>query len=1014
MQSNRTLGLLVFVVVAIAAIVGWQLLRSDELPPVPGQNGTVQAEADRKSSDADSAKHVGSSGDAESALEAASNREAVVVSDRATSSLPSIIGQVVGPTGRGVPDVEIVCSPGFDARDGFADVDLSGVNPFDSAGMIERLAGKASDRVVALTDAEGAFRVRATGTSKNVRLRVKARGHVLMERSVARPTNTDTDVGVLTLEVGVILTGRVVDVSGNAVVGARVTRIDADDSADAAGFNFPGMELWGAMRGNDVDVTDEAGRFELAHVAAGTFSLRARHQDFPTATRSGLSANKGHSLADILITMPRSATIRGTVSDLPKDRTGLRVMAMQKPAASSDPAGGLMGMLGGASELLGDMGLAFGEKQCEIGSDGKFVLQGLNADSTYRVWVAQQGRGIAGSGVCSNRVEASTDSSGVSLRYAQGVNVTFTVVDDKTGAAIESLWVRDQLRGGGGLSDMLAFAPSTARQTSYPDGLVNVANLRAKEEQKLQLTIDAIGYRRHEQKDIELPEAGSLDLGTLRLTPQPVMHVTVLNAYHGKPIEGAQVNLVAENGRGGFAGMAGMGTRGNTPRSSRTDADGVCMINALEAQVGDLKVTRKGFAPATVTVSAAGGGENKHVIRLIEGGTVTVTVLDPDQKPVEGVTVEHRNPENRTDRRQTDAKGVASFPNLSEELHGFRIAATRAAGGFAAGFAAGLGNRDGSDAGEPWESVDVLDQEAAELVLRKSPSSTLTGIVRENGVPLEDATVTFQKGQAAAGANGLNDEAMSAVMAMMNRGGGNDNKSDEEGLYRLVDLPAGNHRVRITHKGRAMPSTMMVTLQDGENRFDIDLSMTTLRGVVRDSNGDAVVGAEVTIAQKRASGGAQDRQASRMMRGMLGGMGLGGPKQTTNAQGEFELRGVAADVELTVRVTAKSLIPTSTTATVALGQTEGPVQLTMQPAGRIEITLAKAEMFAAIQATFVGDGSDEVEPVMQVLRGKSGSLEGLRPGTWELSYLSMRNRDPASAPKTTVTVIAGQTTTANF
>jgi protocatechuate 3,4-dioxygenase beta subunit len=1008
MQSNRTLGLLVFVVLVVAGVIGWQLLGTDELPQVPGQDVTAQDATTQAGSGADSAKLVGSDGDAE----VAAKREAVVAPAPAVSSLPSIIGQVVGPAGRGMPDVEIGCTPGLDFRSGLTDFDMSDANPFDSEGMIERFTGKVSDRVSTYTDAEGYFRVRPAGTSKSVRLRVKARGHLLINRNVARPTDADTDVGVLSLEVGAILAGRVVDVSGKAVVAARVTRIDASENAGTPGFNFSifGSDTLGAIRGDDVSVTDESGRFELAHVAAGTFSLRAHHKDFPTATRTELSANKGHSLADILITMPRSATIRGTVVDLPKDRTGLRVMAMQKQEPSSNSGGGLMAMLGDSSELLGEMGFAYGERQCEIDSDGQFVLQGLNADSNYRVWVAQQGRGIAGSGICSNRVEARTDSSGVSLRYEQGVNVTFNVVDAKTGAAIESMWVRDQLLGGGGFGDMLAFAPSNTRQKPYPDGLVTVANLRAKEKQKLQLTIQAIGYRRLEQKDIELPEVGSLNIGTLSLTPQPVLHVTVLNAYHGKPIEGARVKLVGENGGRGFGGMAQMGMGADTPRSSRTDTEGMCTINALDAQVGDLTVTRSGFAPASVAVSAADGDTNKHVIRLVEGGSVSVTVLDPDQKPVEGVAIEHRTPENQTDRRETDATGVVRFTNLSEDLHEFRIAATRVGGGFAARFS----GRSGDESGDPWQGVDVLDQETAELTLRKTPSSTLTGIVRENGVPLEDATVTFQKGQQGDGSNPLEGLAMGAMMGMMDGGRNNRNKSDEQGLYGLTDLPAGDHRVRITHKGRAMPSTMAVTLRDGENRFDIDLSMTTLRGVVRDTNGNAVAGAEVTVAQNRAGGGAEERQMGRMMRGMMGGMGLGGPKQKTNAQGEFELRGVAADIDLTVRVTAKALTPTATTTRVALGQTKGPVQMTMQPAGRIEVTIAKAEMFAAVQATFVGGGSDEVEPVMQVLRGKKGVLEGLRPGNWELSYLSMRNRDPDSAPKTTVTVVAGQTATASF
>ena len=207
---------------------------------------------------------------------------------------------------------------------------------------------------------------------------------------------------------------------------------------------------------------------------------------------------------------------------------------------------------------------------------------------------------------------------------------------------------------------------------------------------------------------------------------------------------------------------------------------------------------------------------------------------------------------------------------------------------------------------------------------------------------------------------------------------------------------------------------MAVTLRDGDNQFDIDLSMTTLLGVVVDGNGNPVVGAEVTVAQKSDGGGGEAQQATRMMAGMMGGMGLGGSKQTTNGQGEFELRGVAADVDLEVRVTAKALSPVTEQTSVALWQTKGPIKLTMRPAGRIEVTIAKAQMFAALQAKFVGADAESVEPVMQVVRGKTGTLDGLRPGTWEVTFLSMGSRDPATAPKQTVNVVAGETASIEF
>ena len=73
-----------------------------------------------------------------------------------------------------------------------------------------------------------------------------------------------------------------------------------------------------------------------------------------------------------------------------------------------------------------------------------------------------------------------------------------------------------------------------------------------------------------------------------------------------------------------------------------------------------------------------------------------------------------------------------------------------------------------------------------------------------------------------------------------------------------------------------------------------------------------------------------------------------------------------------------------------------------------------SQLFAAAQARFVGDGADGVAPASAVLRGKKGALEGLQPGTWEVTFMAMGNRNADSAPKQTVNVIAGQTTSVTF
>jgi hypothetical protein len=119
-------------------------------------------------------------------------------------------------------------------------------------------------------------------------------------------------------------------------------------------------------------------------------------------------------------------------------------------------------------------------------------------------------------------------------------------------------------------------------------------------------------------------------------------------------------------------------------------------------------------------------------------------------------------------------------------------------------------------------------------------------------------------------------------------------------------------------------------------------------------------------------------------------------------------------VPLEIHVSAKALSPITVEQTVARGETKGPIQLTLRAAGRIEITVQKAQLFASVQAKFVGDGADGIDPVITMLRGKNGTLEGLQPGTWEVTFMAMGNRNADSAPKQTVNVIAGQTASVTF
>jgi protocatechuate 3,4-dioxygenase beta subunit len=1009
MQTNRTVALVLFLLLATGLVVSWRLLAGGEIAAPPGAGGPPQAEQ-REGPGAGETGSVVTAADG--TADDAAMREAVVVAGPDTSGLPAIVGQVVGGNGAPIAGAEVICMPNlpFGGDFDFGDFDPTDADLFDPRAMAERFRGVSGQRLSVRTDDEGRFRLRPEGTSAKVGLRVLARGYRVLERRVDRPDATDTDAGLLTLTAGAVIAGRVLDVAGKPVAGASVGLAREAERNLPVGFElrFPGMELLENLQPGQTSVTDAEGRFELAHAEAGEITLRARHEEHPTTTRTGLAVAVGQSLLDVLLTMARGAEIRGTVLGLPAGASDLRVMAAAKPKASGEAAGPL-GMFAEAQDMLGDMGMAFGERQSEIAADGSFVVRGLSSDTQYRLWVGRETRGIAGSGICSERLEAAAGTVGVQLRYEPGITVQFVVVDAKTGKPVEQMWVRDQLRGGGGFGDLMAMAPSPVRSRSYPDGKVEVAGLRPKKGQKLRLTIDAVGYGQLQRADLELPAQGSLDLGTLQLDPQPVLRVTVVAADTGRAVAGARVRLSPkrDGGENPFARFTRMGG-GTNPSSAQTNADGRCTINALADEAGTLEVESRQHAPFVMDVPAK-AGNTEHVVRLVAGGIAEVTVLGDDGEPVADARIEHRTPTGATDRRQANAAGMARFERLAPGKHEFRLAGRD--GGLPFGMPRPRGGRGQADE-VAWQAIDVADLATVELTLDKRPMALLRGSVRENGVPLAGAQVAFREGAGGDAGNAAIEGMLGNVMDRIPGGASSRrNKTGDDGAYELGDLPPGTHRLQVTHPSRAMPVDATVTLRVGQNRFDVDLETTALRGFVRDANGNAIAGASVSVRPAAASGGELDGVPD-MVSGMLPGFGLGTTGQVTDQNGAFELRGVAPDVNLQIRATAAGHAPAVTTVTAARGQVKTGIELRLGSAGRIKVTVAGNSPFAAVTARFVGESATPVAPVTQVLRQGKGTLSDLRPGNWEVEYRGMNNLNAPA--KRLVEVVAGQTLEIEF
>lgn len=1052
---SRPLVLVACLLVAAVGCLLWLWSDADGDAPLPGAGSGMAADR-AAAAQADLPTEHG--GDPTARTAAAASQGPAAGADRVG---PGITGQVVDELG--VPVAKAVVRLGPTQGSGFRDFDWTDWEDLDPAAISERVQASLADRVEVVTDGQGRFRAVPAGGERSLSLRVMAPRHQLLDRNVPRPAGEDVDVGVLTLRRGAAVRGQVVDRAGSPVAGARVVRLAASRNRQGGGFpgfgggmggmmdfgdwdmSMPGMEWMDQALGEQQAVSDAQGRFQLPYIEPGDFVLRAQHAEHPMARLEGLRVEPGAELSGLLVVVEPGAVIQGRIVGVPAGTKALRVMAsMRREAAPGDaegPAAMMSMMFGEAERMATETGFAFGERQVDTDDEFRFTLRGLQVGKSYRVWAAPSGRGIAGNAICTDRLEVTAGTRGLELRYEAGVSVRVRVVAKGTEQGIETLWVREQLRGGGGMADIMAMIPRATRSKRYPDGQVTLANLRPRGQQTLALTIEAVGYERFEQRDIELPASSLLDLGTVELVPAPVVQVEVRGA-DGRPAAGAQVQLSEAGGGGGrrggnpfaafaggrvdveaFAGARAPGGTGNImpfapgggsgPRSGKTDALGRISLNALGGEM-QVSVTSADWAPyRSAPFTAAPQGVTSHAVNLLRGGRVQVLVLDSDRKPLAQTRVEHEAPDGGRGTETTDAAGLVTFLRQTPGAHRFRLAGSDGPMAGMARMTFGGGRNGGADEA-PWTAVEVLDGKLHEVELQKAASATLRGIVRENGVPLAEARLQWLEGVADAAPQGGMPAGLERFAEMAGGQGarGRSARSEADGRYELRELPAGEHRLRITANGRALPTVVTVSLRLGDNTLDINLDSVVVRGRVLDSQGQPVASASIAIEADTAASGDEASQAIEAAISAFGGPAMAGGGRTirSDADGNFEVRGLEPGARLRLRASARGLATATTPVLEAplQGSLDG-VQLTLGSSGKLRVEMAGGGMFAGVRAQkLLADGSKDasVPVVNQVLRGGRVTLDGLSPGRWQVE---VRGMDGGARQPAIIEVVAGET-----
>jgi len=228
----------------------------------------------------------------------------------------------------------------------------------------------------------------------------------------------------------------------------------------------------------------------------------------------------------------------------------------------------------------------------------------------------------------------------------------------------------------------------------------------------------------------------------------------------------------------------------------------------------------------------------------------------------------------------------------------------------------------------------------------------------------------------------------------------NPDQTDSTGTYELTDRKVGEYELTVNHPERWMETILRVTLHEGDNEFNFDLSDTIVEGRVVDTAGNGIAGAELRPIVSRAGGGSRSvMMFSASVSGSSGSgtsvISIGGPDSSTvsSDDGSFRLRGVRPDVNLVLKVTSDGYQPVD----VELGELD-PDEVRTGVEARLEVgsTLSiriigsdgNAGQFGSIRLKRLDggeDGSGDGTTRGSGFQNGRAEVQGMAPGRWNLT-----------------------------
>ncbi|MBL8692650.1 MAG: carboxypeptidase regulatory-like domain-containing protein [Planctomycetes bacterium] len=957
------------VILIAAAAVLWILVASDsetagrgaaELAPPP----VTTAVTDAAGAAPASSEQSGAASRAAAAPEAAKLPEAY------EKALSGIVGRVVEPDGRPVPNAPVELLGGLIE---FFSLDLDQLLFQPDTLKLDLTAQKRT------TDAEGRFRFERVDPRGYFLVGVNLGGRprpalALVDR--APQAGETVDLGDIRLDPWLTLTGRLVDESMRPHAGAQVRVTNAPPIIFQAGLaNLqPGTALLARMgpragtpkilfqlpRWTDqifeklptpMATTDAEGRFRIEGAPSGALSLVATGSNMPGFAQP-LPATKQSERDLGEIVAARGETVEGVVVD-------------EQGAAVA----GASVMIGMPSPLAADF-VAFLKKPVLSGADGRFRVPGIGGSKA--VWVARAPN------VEDWTVGSTFDLDGEEVRVVVPAarSILVRVLDDRGKPLAATLAVQRAVEG---LSLVPQIEPPLRVKPEPVEA--GASRVRGLNKGKYWVYARAPGFAVGKET-AAIEESGEPEV-RITLEREFTVEATVLGKVDGKPspLEAATVFGGPDRGFESLGFMA-LG-------SSKTDAAGIAQVRALGQGKFNLIATHPAYASGWVQIEIP--GTRTATVQLVVGGTVEGRVhrggIPPETPLMVAIAPQGRVPQlPRT--TVTGLEGGFKFTHLAPGNYRV-VAMPRVLGGDSL---TRLNPMDfmamaSDNASAPCE---VIDEQTTSIDIDlttggrapRPDDGFLRGRVTVNGLVPTGDFVT---------ASGPDEVRPKAITA--------------QGTFDLGRVAPGTYNVQLLHRGTtamgpfpgALANRAVVVESDAETFVDLQIQTGRLSGVVVDEGGKTVANARIRALEK----GSQ--------------FAWGSQRTSADDTGRFAFEEIAAGT-YQITATAPDFADGVATVTIPARAETTKVEIRLvkgvSAEGTFEADLPEAARFGMMRFNRKEE-TDTVASMDRVnvdLEKRTFSTARLRPGSYRVSFQVFGRNDSRSYKEVDVEIPPGGTT----